>query len=386
MLIAQQFGPTHYGLFVFAVGTGMVASSLGTLGWQTSFNRLMPLLQHQGDWPAVSGLVRAADLVVFLGCTAGAVVLLAIAIFERTLSTGLLFAAMLTVPLGFTLLRRQQLAGAGKAPLALLLDQGFASAAVLLIGLLGLLSVEGLLWMYGAALVLGGIAATWLFKQDLPPDARVTPRKYEMRSWLSSSWSILMGQLARLFLARMDVLLLPALANLTETGLYGAALRITYVLTFPQVLLQTLVGPLLGKAFAGNQLGRARRLIFYSSGLALLTGVPLTIAICVYPSWILRTLFGPEFEDASTALVLLAIGQLGVGASIPLGSALMMGGRESQFWRSNVTVLVVSLALAFVLIPQHGAIGAATVGLVAGLALFASQLALVRPMLRREEA
>lgn len=385
MSIARAFGPTDYGLFVFTIGTALIASAIGGLGWQMSYNRLMPRFVAQAQFARAKGLLRMADRVTVAGCAVGAAVLVAAGLVARDLGSGFLFAALLTIPLGITQLRRQQLAGAGRAPLSLLIDQGFASIVVAIAAVVATLTLAEIVLLYLAGLIVANTAATIVVRRDVHPDVRDAAPSYDTLTWARMSWSMLIAQLARLLLSRLDVLLIPTLSTLTEAGLYGAALRITFVLTFPQMILQTLIGPMLGNAFAVDHHVHARRLLLYSVGFALATSLPFALAICVDPALVLRVLFGAPYAAAATTLVLITFGQLGVSVAIPLGAALMMGGRERALWRINVAILGLSVALAFVLIPRYGALGAGIVGLVSGLGLSASHLWLCIPLLRGGE-
>jgi O-antigen/teichoic acid export membrane protein len=324
------------------------------------------------------GLMVMANRMNLAGGVVAALVLLAASLVIDQLSYGLIAAAALTVPSAVTLLRRQQLAGTGQAAFALLLDQGLASVALLIAVLVADLTLTWMLGIYGAALIAGNIVATLLVRRRLPAGTDTATPRYRTREWLRVSVSLLQSRSARLVLSRLDVLLLPTLASLAAAGIYGAAFRATYILTFPQFVLQTINGPQFAEAFAAGRIDRARRILKLSLAFALLTSLPPLAVFLAAPEWAMTILFGAKFAPGAWALVLVAIGQFAMGLSIPFNAILVMAGSERQISRLNFAVLAGSVAASFWLIPRFGATGAGIVTAVSGCALLATQVWLCR--------
>lgn len=382
IVVARQLGPGDYGVFITAVAGSLVTGMIGSLGWPLSFNRLMPELRARKEWPELRGLVLACDLAVLSGCCILSVALFsASVIVDEKTQIGLLACAILTPLYGLTILRRQQLIAVGHAGYALMLDQGLASLGVLVAVLVAPVSVNGMLIAYGLGLAGGCAIATWLYFRALPEEIRGVQRRFRTREWATASGAMLAGQSARLFLSRIDVLLIPALAGLVQAGLFGAALRVTYVLTFPQFLLQTLTAPALGEAFANRRAGQVRRVFKFSLLFAVATALPVAAGAALFPEWVLLKLFGPEFVQAAPSLVWLILAQFTISVSIPFAALLNIGGREKPFALVNAGVVISSLLAGILLIPPYGAVGAAIVSLCASLVLLASLLYIARPLL-----
>jgi O-antigen/teichoic acid export membrane protein len=382
VVVARQLDPAEFGLFVFATGGAFIAGLVGSLGWQMSFNRFFSLARHDEDWSTLRGLMRASNRVVITGCLLAALLLTVAGALAGELAFGLLGAAMLTIPYGLTALRRQQLAGTGQAPHALLLDQGLASIVLFFPALLFRLTLFEMLAIYAGAMVVGNAVATVLINRRLPGNLREYPPQYEMREWMSVSLTLLLARSARLLLSRLDVILVSTLAGLAQAGLYGAALRATYILTFPQFVLQTINGPQFADAFAAGKPARVSSILKGSLLFAGLTSLPPLILFVAAPSWTMSLLFGTAYAEGAVALVLIAIGQFAIGLGMPFNSLLTMAGRQGALSWLNIGVLVVSVGLSFALIPAYGAAGAGVVTAVSGLALLVGQIGLSRPALR----
>lgn len=373
IVVARMLGPSDYGLYIFATGAAVIGGMIGCLGWQMSFNRFFALTRRESDLGALHGLMRAADRVVLVGTLGVALALLAASRFEGKLAWGFVAAAALTVPMGFTFLRRQQLAGVGRAPAAMMLDQGFASIVLFVAVMLADLTLVEMVATYGVALGVGVVTASALVNRGLPAGTNSAAPRYDTRMWMRTSATLMLAQSASMLLSRLDVLLLPTLANLHEAGLYGAALRVTMVLTFPQFVLQTLTGPKFAEAFAEERHGQARKILIASLAFALLTALPLLAVFVIAPQWTMTSLFGPAYAAGALPLVLVALGQVAIGLTVPFDAVLRMSGREVYLVRLNLGVLVATVLVSLVLIPAYGAVGGGMVTLLSGAALLIGQ-------------
>ncbi|MCB2076467.1 MAG: oligosaccharide flippase family protein [Novosphingobium sp.] len=386
VVVARKLGPTDFGVFIFAIGASVISGMIGAMGWPTSFNRFFSLARRSDDPGLLRGVMTASRGVVVTGSVVTALILLGASRYTDELEHGMIAGAFLTVPLALTLLRRQQLAGVGQSPFALLLDQGFASLALFGLLLVIDLTLYEMLAVYAAALIAGNFIAGRIVDARLPEGWKCHAPTYQLADWMKSSLSLLVGQAARLLLTRFDVILLPALAGLAQAGLYGAGLRVTYVLSFPQFILQTITGPLFAEAYAARDFGRARKLLLLSMVFAFATTLPMMAIILVVPEWIMVTLFGEGFRDGALPLVLTSLGTFAFSLGMPFGTILAMAGREKAFGILNLAVLALSLALAFALMPGMGATGAGYVTLASGLVLLFGQIGLSLRVLREPGA
>lgn len=373
MLLARRLDATDFGWFTFAIGASVISGMIGNLGWQFSFNRFYAVARRKESMGELRGLLLVAERSNLLGGLVVAFVLLISSLFIHRLAYGLCAAAVLTIPQASVLLRRQQLAGTGQAPFALILDQGFASMGLCLVLLAVHLSLTEVFVVYFALMVIGNFLAALLVRRKLPTGTGEADPIYFTREWLRVGCSLLQSRAARLVLSRLDVLLLPTLATLAAAGIYGAAFRATYILTFPQFVLQTINAPQFAEAFAAGRVDRARGILWLSLGFAVVTSIPPLAVFLLAPQWSMTTLFGPKFEQGAVPLVLVAIGQFAMGLCIPYSTVLTMAGREREIGRLSLLVLAASLAASLWLIPRYGATGAGSVTLGSGVILLLGQ-------------
>ena len=159
------------------------------------------------------------------------------------------------------------------------------------------------------------------------------------------------------------VLVMSLVASEAETGLYGAASRIFVVLAGTAGLLVGSAFPVLARAGHDDrerlQVGVQRLFDACATlgvGLAVVTAAGAPVAIDVVA--------GPDFDGAVEVLQLLAPA-LVASYGIALGAfALLSLRRQRVLIAVNSAGLVVCVALALVLTPEHGAVGGAVATLV----------------------
>jgi O-antigen/teichoic acid export membrane protein len=360
IMIGRQFGPAQYGAFTFATSMALLTAQISVLGWPMLMNRLIPEMLRDQDWRALRGLRDAGDAVV-VGCSLlGAGLMFGLSQLDGAFGESFLLAALLTVPMAIAILRRQQLAAFRRPAIGLLFDQGFgAVAAALFLWLFGAGSLLGAVAIFTGGIIIGNLVTFIQVRRLFPPEVSTAIRSIRFGPWMAMALPMLLGMSSKLLMNKMDVLMLAPLSNFHESGLYGAAFRITFLLTFPQVVMMSVVTPLISEAFAHDQQAKIKRLIRGAMLFAALTAIPPGLLLVAFPELALTTLFGAEFAPAAPSLVFLAIGQTVSSLAIPLSALLTMGGREKHYGALNLAGLVFHALLNLVLIPPYGATGAA---------------------------
>ena len=80
-----------------------------------------------------------------------------------------------------------------------------------------------------------------------------------MRNWSKIAFLCVIGVSAKLIMNKTDVVMLPYLSDFEQTGLYGAAFRLSYLATFPQVVLSMVMSPRYAIAHSKGNHARLRR-------------------------------------------------------------------------------------------------------------------------------
>jgi O-antigen/teichoic acid export membrane protein len=146
--------------------------------------------------------------------------------------------------------------------------------------------------------------------------------------------------------------------SVEDVALFAVAQRTAMLIGFALFAVNASAGPKFAALYSQGDMAGLERIALWSVRLILLVAVPSLIFMMVFPQWLMG-LFGPQFRAASTALMILAVGQF-IGTAVgSVGSLLSMTGHERQL-RWNVFIgAVLGVGLGVLLIPGYGLIGAA---------------------------
>ncbi len=192
-----------------------------------------------------------------------------------------------------------------------------------------------------------------------------------------------LGGIAALTL-RFDLVFLSVVSNRAETAHYDLALRSIEALTY---LGTVVAGPaifLLTRRLTRHDHAGAQRALDQATRFSYLVGLPLSALVTVIATPAVRLLYGDRYTAVAAPLAILAA-QLWLLLLVSLlGSAIIAAGLGRAVIPVSAAVAGVGIVLDVVLIPTHGAIGAAVAVLgtqvvaVLAFALFARRRAGLR--------
>ncbi|MCJ2012873.1 lipopolysaccharide biosynthesis protein [Methylobacterium sp. J-076] len=389
VLAARLMGWDGYGIFATAwVWTALVGHSL-TLGLSQGACRFLPEDQARGDADHVRGFLRAGALVtggtaLAAGGLGMALVLLEPGLLPAPYRIPVLIAAAILPVFAMQdylegIARSQNWLGLAIVP-PYLLRQSAMMAFLVGAVLLGAPPVAGtaMACMFAAALVSTLLQAR-LVARRLRAAWPAGHRRYRWRHWFGTSLPIAGIDLATAAFGFVDVIVLGALVNPAELGLYFAATRIQQIAAFVQYAVSAAALQHYSAAQARGDrpglVGLVRRQGRLTAGATALVGLGLLAA-----SPLLLALFEAQ---ASTGLPLLAVLVAGgVAASLfgPGADLLTMLGGEGICAAVTGTAVAVAAILCLILVPVLGPLGAALgmaltqVGRAAILSLAAGRL------------
>jgi O-antigen/teichoic acid export membrane protein len=155
--------------------------------------------------------------------------------------------------------------------------------------------------------------------------------------------------------ARIAQLLLAAFAGHAELGLYGAASKfIEQALMLPAMLSAVLL-PAMSRRHADETAARLEQVYFAT----LLLSLGLAVAFALASEPLVRWILGPEFAAASGILAILALSLPGLYLTSVSGLYYSLNGLELWALLRNLAGLALALVFGLLLIPRHGATGAA---------------------------
>jgi O-antigen/teichoic acid export membrane protein len=174
---------------------------------------------------------------------------------------------------------------------------------------------------------------------------------------------------------RLDFVILGWLAGPAVVGIYAIASKFAELLRLVPLALTYVLYP--SYAHDGHEVAaaKARRLLPAAAGLTAAAILPMAVAAAV----LLPVIYGEAFRSAVLPAQILLVGLAGEGASGVVSGFLYGDGRPGLNSLGIGAGVVVTVVLDLLLIPHHGAVGAATASsaaylTTAGVLLLAFQL------------
>lgn len=215
--------------------------------------------------------------------------------------------------------------------------------------------------------------AAYYLRQLFPQILSVqVPARFIAKELLTFSLPTLCAGTLTLSILWADRLLVGYFLTPAEVGIYHAASQVAMVFAAVLDAFGAVFSPMIAHCFYRGETERLTELFKISTKWGLYLSLPLFLVIVFSSRGVMRTLFGSEYEQAGSILVIMAIAQLvNVGTGVASRLLVLTGHHQQWLWLSMVA-LIVSILLICLFVPLLGLIGAAL-----GAALAISGLFLV---------
>lgn len=388
--ITRAFSQETAGLLFSATSVFLIMAAVANLGAPDGlvyFIARMRLFGRAGGVPALLRTAMGPAVALSL------VVALLLFVFARPLADTLgpeeaaAYLRLLAVFLPFAVLTDSALAATrahhDMVTTALVDKVGRPSAQLALVGLIVLSGSAGLLALAWAGPYLPAAVLAWFWlgrivRRAVPeqtvPEAEGTSGHEEgsaERITPAAFWSFALpralGGVAQMGVQRGGVVMVALLSGVTGAAIFTAATRIMVVGQFGTQAVLNAAQPRFAELLASRDHTGVRSL--YQAGTAWLVCLtwPLYLSTLVFAPEVMR-LFGVEYSAGATVLVIVCAGQLAASVLGMGDLVLTMTGRTGLNLLNNLLSLLVNVGVCVLLVPSHGAPGAA-VALVSAVLL-----------------
>lgn len=219
-------------------------------------------------------------------------------------------------------------------------------------------------------------AFPWLARQRfrLHRNTIVTMLRYGLPVMLTS--------VAAIILTYTDTILLTALSDLEQVGLYQAALPTANIMLFLVTAITTVLLPIIAELWNKHRTGLIAASLKEMYVYAIVCIIPPVVAAIIYPDIILNILFGGAYTSGANILRLLSIAVLFLTLNA-VNSAVLSGITRPQ---DNTKAILIGAACNFLLnialIPRYGGAGAATSTIISSIIIFSLSTYYVRKSVR----
>ncbi|MEZ4778111.1 MAG: flippase [Flavobacteriaceae bacterium] len=200
------------------------------------------------------------------------------------------------------------------------------------------------------------VISVWYLKKHLHPFTNQT--HYKVSSFLKDSFPMFLSASMIVMLGWTDTVVLGIYEESNVVGMYSVALKIATVVSFSLQAVDSILAPKLSNAYYSENLILFKNLIKFSTLINAVISIVSVLGIFLFKDFILN-LFGPEFIEATIALIILCIGQLFNSIIGPVGSIFQMTGYQKVFQNILVISFIINLTLNLVLVKPYGINGVA---------------------------
>lgn len=155
-----------------------------------------------------------------------------------------------------------------------------------------------------------------------------------------------------------SLIILGLVATSSEVGQYSISHRISYMVNFILIVLNTVTAPHFSSLYKKGEIKQLEKLAVKSTTYMILFSLPIFFGLLFFSSEIL-SLAGDEFSNTQYILIILIFGQLINVSTGSVSFLLNMTGHEKEMRNVMLVTGGVAIILCYILSTLYGAIGAA---------------------------
>jgi O-antigen/teichoic acid export membrane protein len=370
ILITRMLGASGFGLYVLARNSSQMLAIIGAYGLGPTLTRLIPVSK---DNPAkLHGILKYSILIsLFISVCLGLILIplsgwLAETVFNQPELKEVLMWFCLSIPIqsliqvGYGILRGHKKIGVRVLAENLI----FPSVSIILLLTfsflqLGILAVvASYIVAYSFTLAYSGyfverisnVFTRWRGISISDFNSREEVNKMAIPLLFSSSLDFVQKW--------ADTFMLGIFSTAMSVGIYAISLRVAAFIQIPLTAMNMIFGPMVAEISASGDRQRLADAYKLVTRTSLILSLPIFCLIFLFPQELLY-MFGKDFSNGGRALVLICLGQI---INVSVGSTaqmLVQTGKAKVHMYNSVVFLLLTITLNWLLIPEHGIIGAA---------------------------
>ena len=191
----------------------------------------------------------------------------------------------------------------------------------------------------------------------IPIDNTLKEKKVKKEFLIYSSTLILIFFM-NVILTRIDKVMLGIYMTSEIVGIYSIAATVAGLVTFLLASSNMIFSPIISELYSSHKIKMLNDLYSTITKWIIILTLPIVISIIFFSDTIMK-FFGEIYTIGSSALIILALGQMinaFVGAN---GYILNMCGHEKLLLTNNISMAIINIVFNAILIPRIGILGAA---------------------------
>lgn len=368
IFLARILGPEVYGPYVYALSWAILLAIPAGLGFSTGVMRFMPAYLTNGQLRLFKGILfQSWAITLGVGTLVTLIASLIVVYFGPGLEGGIgltLVLGFCIIPLRALLSLQQGMAKAVNKMILAFTPQVIFLPIFIVVSLFILQEYQGsvsitttmIVVIFCHVLSVGGQFLIYL-KNNWEKIGRVKA-KSEMPAWLRVSLPLMLVSSFLVVIQRSDLILVGAMISAEEAGIYNAASRTAALVSFILSAVNAIAAPTIAKLYAEEKYNAMKELAKKIAQYVFWPTFVVSIGLIAGSGFIL-SLFGSEFVEGRTILIILVFGQLANASVGSVGYFMNMTGNQDQSAKVFGISAVINIFLNIVGIYLFGAIGAA---------------------------
>lgn len=283
-------------------------------------------------------------------------------------------ALILSITLSHLLFFAEAVRGFNNVPASVVFSGLFFYPVALIIMLLiastlpGGLVLEVVVLILAAVGVANSIAGYFYAFRRYGSDVGSETERHKVQALLSVSMPIGAASTIGFILVNGDLWMLARFTEGADVAVYGAALRLTFIVVFPLQIANIVVSPHIARLYQTGATEELAILLKGSTFVVALAAIPGFLILSFFAKDILSIVFGDAYANGAPVLTVLLIGWVAKAVTGPCGYMLYMSGHQRYAFGAALICCVLCIPLAYVLLGIWGPLGVA-IGFTAGSVL-----------------
>lgn len=369
IFIAKTLGAKDLGLYYLGMSVATFISSISTIGLDAASVRFISLQSQANEIGKIKGTILASMAIAFLASLLSGTLLflfaetISVRIFHKPDLVSVIKLFAITIP--FSSITKIFLSSTRglKIMKYTIYTNSFAEVIIrfsfTLLFLYGLgWKLQGLISAHIISSALCTFLAFYYANRHIPIlNGHIVP-SFELKNLLTYSVPLVFSRVFLILFATIDTLMLGYFSRAEDVGIYNIAIKLVTLAILIVPAFQTIYDPFVAEFHAKKELEKLSNLLKAASRWIFTICFPICLLLICFPDFFLN-LFGNEFIQGSSCLIVLGIAYLIRSSFGLMDSMIYMSGRSDLLLKNTVSAAIINISLNYVLIPKYGIIGAA---------------------------
>lgn len=370
VLLARMLGAEQYGIYFYVLSWVSIVVIFCKFGLDTALQRFLPEYILNQRWALCKGILKQSTISSFLiGLSFSILSSISLFIFRKYMNEALFYTFLIsTIVLPIWTLNKilQGALLAFKKPVYSILPDGIVHPALLILFVWVIQSqttqdISAFTTMSLHTVLLAITLAIYiaLLNRDCLTDEIYNSKpNFENKKWIYFALPMLVISSTQLLMNYADVLIIGFIIDTKNSGIYGAAAKVSSLVTIGLIFVNSILAPYISELFHNGKRGDLQILVTSSTRIATLIAIPTFVTLYFFGKSILG-LFGDEFTIGYKSMIILSIcGVINVIAG-SVGLLMSMTGYQIQSAYIFLSGSIINIILNIILIPRFGIEGAA---------------------------